>query len=122
MGAGGDASSVRAPHGSVRAPHGSVHGPHGSVRFLTRRLGPRAADGSESDSASTDGTDSDEELKLHGPSAVSPERPSSMRRKSSGVAGPGDAGAGGDTLEIYYRCVEGVGRRWGWGAGDGVAQ
>jgi len=54
------------------------------------------ADGEDSDSASTDGTDSDEELKLHGP--ASPERPVSVRRKSSGLAGDG-----GDTLEIYYR-------------------
>ena len=58
----------------------------------------RAADGEDSDSASTDGTDSDEELKLHGPGE--PERPLSMRRKSSGL---GDAAGGGDTLEIYYR-------------------
>ncbi len=56
-----------------------------------------AADGEDSDSASTDGTDSDEELKLHGPG--SPERP--MRRKSSGLAG--DAAGGGEVLEIYYR-------------------
>ncbi len=63
------------------------------------------ADGEEEGSASSDGTDSDEELKLLGP--ASPERPLSLsiRRKSSGMPGQGDAETpgGGDTLEIYYR-------------------
>ena len=72
------------------------------------------ADGEEEGSASSDGTDSDEELrpgKAKAPAdeelqlPASPERPLSLsiRRKSSGMPGQGDAGGGGDTLEIYYR-------------------